>query len=328
MKKILLKSLAVVLLFAAACLFVVSCRDVMASAREDTPLNYLVIGLDDAAGNSDIIMLLGVTRSGDKITVLQIPRDTYYAYGGGKNKINGVFAAYRATGMSEREALGAFSDDLENILGVDITASFAVTIPAFKRFVSQIGGVSVDMPCEFTFTDERGFGGFSLKAGENLLDADMAETFVRYRRTYALGDLSRINAQKIFFSGMLKKVTGLGFAKLAAAVLSIRENLYTDCDFSDIAKILVKKPGRKDEIAARFITLPGEAVMSEDGGSYFSVNRKNSEKVLRLYFASDSFDAAGALLKSGEPAFYNVYYDENASYLEYNDNDLDSIKLR
>ena len=328
MKKILFKFLAFVLLFSVLCLCVVSCRDIMVSAKEDIPLNYLVIGLDDAAGNSDIIILVSCTRSGDEITLLQIPRDTYFNYGGGQNKINGVFAAYRNSGMSEREALSAFSSDLENTLGIDITASFAVTIPAFKHFVSQIGGVSVDMPSEFTFTDEHGEGGFTLKAGENLLDADMAETFIRYRRTYALGDLSRINAQKIFFSGMIKKVTTTGFPRLAAAVFSVRENLYTDCKITDIAKMLVKKPSRNNEIKTRFVTLPGEAVMSGNGGSYFSVNKRNSEKVLRLYFASEEFDASGALLNSGDAAFYNVYYDENASYLEYNDSDLDSIKLR
>lgn len=328
MKKTVFKFFAVVALSITLSLYALNSLEVMASAKDERPLNYLVIGLDDAAGNADIIILISTLPGTNELSFLQIPRDTYYSYGGGQNKINGVFASYRNSGMSEREALTAFSSDIENVFGIDITASFAVTLRAFRDFVTHIGGVRIDMPYEYSFTDEHGEGGFTLNEGENMLDGDMAETFIRYRRSYLLGDLSRMNAQKIFLKGMIKTVTSLRFAKLAKAVFAIRGNLYTNCKITDVSKLLVKKPGRNDELACRFITLPGEAVISSGGGSYFSANRKNSCEVLLRYFGSTEFDVDGLLLNSGEPAFYNVYFDESASYFEYNGNNLDSIKLR
>lgn len=328
MKKTLFKFFGCIILLVFVFLFTVSYSDVMVSAKEEKSLNYLVIGLDDAAQNADVIMLVGAGAGEGNLNFLQIPRDTFYNYGGGQNKINGAFAAYRNSGMTEREALGAFAADIERLLGVDICASFAVTIAAFRSFVDGIGGVVVDMPYKYTFTDERGNGKFTLDKGENLLDGEKAETFIRYRRGYALGDLSRINAQKIFLKGMIKTVIAGRFTRVASAVFSIRENLYANCKTSDIIKILTKKPSRNGEIACRFITLPGEALIDGGGISYFCANRKNSTEVLLRYFSSDGFDEEGELFNSDERAFYNVYYDESASYFEYNDNNLDSIKLR
>ena len=211
---------------------------------------------------------------------------------------------------------------------MDIDASFAITMTGFRNFVSSLGGVSVDMPYEYTFTDEHGDGGFTLPAGENLLSADKAETFIRYRRGYALGDLSRINAQKIFLKGMVKTVLKKRFADTMAAMLAIRNNLYTDCEITDILKLLLKKQGRNKEIAYKFVTLPGEAVIGDNGGSYFCANKKNSQEVLNRYFFSCEFDKKQILLNSANRVFHNAYYDENGSYSEYDGNSFDTIKLR
>ena len=328
MKKTIVKFSAFILLFIALVFSAVGCRDIMASAKAKSPLTYLVIGIDDAAKNADIIMLVGCVPGENRLSFLQIPRDTYYNYGKGQNKINGVFSHCLNSGLSNKEALRAFSENIEDSFGVDISASFAITIDAFKQFVSSLGGVTVDMPYDYTFTNEKGEGAFTLSEGENLLSADMSETFIRYRRGYALGDLSRINAQKIFLRGMIKTVTNKRFTELAGALFSVRDKLYADCEITDILKMLVKKPGSNKDIACKFATLPGEAVMSENGISYFSVNRKNAREVLSLYFGASEFDKDKLLLNPESRAFYNVYYDENAEYFEYSDKDFDSIKLR
>ncbi len=328
MKKTLVKITVATLLFFLFCHFAVGCRTVMVNADGERGQNYLIIGLDDAASNADVIMLINSKPRENRLTVLQIPRDTFYNYGGGQNKINGVFAAGKGRGLSDKESLTAFSERIEDAFDIDLTASFAITLAAFGRFVSDIGGVAVDMPYDYTFTDEHGEGEFTLREGENLLTADMAETFIRYRAGYALGDLSRINAQKIFLKGMIKTVASKRAWDILPAVLGMRGDIYTNCEISDIVKILAKKPGRNEEILAKFITLPGEAVMSSGGGSYFCANRKNCARLLSAYFGGGEFDSELLLLNSNEPSFHNVYYDENADYTEYDGNDLDSIKLR
>ena len=64
------------------------------------------------------------------------------------------------------------------------------------------------------------------------------------------------------------------------------------------------------------------------GISYYSVNSKNARCVLKKYFSSRGFDSEGAMLRRDEVAFYNVYYDENASYREYDDGNFGDIKLK
>ena len=328
MKKSVLKFIALIIGFTMTVFYAIGCTEVTVSAGESRVISYLVIGLDDAAENADVIMLVGCDTTDGSLTFLQIPRDTYYNYGGGQNKINGAFAAYRAAGGDEHSSLSKFSSDVSDVLGIDITAAFAVTIPAFLKFVDKLDGIRIQMPYDFTFTDEHGEGGVTLRAGENLLSADMAERFVRYRSGYALGDLSRMDAQKIFFSGVVKTVTEAGVVDLARAAYSARESFYADCKYSDFLKILVKKPSRNKKLSCRFLTLPGEAVMSQSGISYYCVNLHSSREVIEKYFGGGSFDKQGVLLNGSNPAFYNAYYDENADYREYTNDTLGEIKLK
>lgn len=328
MRKLFIKLTAALTCFLFAIIYAVGCTDVSVSAAESKTLTYLVVGLDDAAQNTDIIMLVGCDTVNGGLTFLQIPRDTYYSYGGGQNKINGVFAAYRNRGMSEREALGAFASDISECFGVDISASFAVTIDAFLKFVDKLGGVRINMPHSFTFTDEHGMDKVTLNEGENLLSADMSERFVRYRRGYSLGDLSRIDAQKIFFSGVVKTVLSKKAIELGKAACAARDSLYANCKFYDIVKILAKKPGRNKNLNCRFVTLPGEALLSDNGISYYCANRKNAGAVLLAYFSATDFDTQRDLLNKNSTAFYSAYFDENADYREYTDGSLADIKLK
>ena len=323
-----LKLLTVIFLFSLVSSYILPSGDVAASAGEREVLTYLVLGLDDAAENADIIMLVGCDTSDGSLTFLQVPRDTYCDYGGGQNKINGVFASYRNGGLSEKESLVSFTNDFSEIFGVRIDASFAVTVPAFLEFVESLGGVCGTMPHEYTFYDEHGNQGFTLTAGENRLSAKEAELFVRHRRGYSLGDLTRIDAQKIFLSGVVKSVLKESIPKLIKAAYSARDNFYANCKFGDFVKLLVKKPGRNQKIARRFVTLPGEAVMSQSGISYYSVNKKSAAELLSRYFVTEQFDSDKKLLFEADAAFYNIYYDENSHYREYTDENLGDIKLK
>ena len=328
MRKLIIKLSAALLSFILAVCYTVGCTYVSANAKESKVSTYLVVGLDDAAQNTDIIMLVGCNTENGSLTFLQVPRDTYYYYGKGQNKINGIFASYKNGGMSEKAALSSLSSDLSECFGVDIAASFAVTVDGFLKFVDRLGGIRIDMPHSFTFTDEHGNGAVTLNSGENLLDANMSERFVRYRRGYSLGDLSRIDAQKIFFSGVVKTVLSKSPVVLGKAAYAAKDSIYANCRFSDIVKILAKKPGRNQKMSCKFVTLPGEALVSDNGISYYCVNRKNAEAVLSESLFATDFDKERVLLNEKSVAFYNAYYDENADYRVYTDGSLGDIKLK
>ena len=55
---------------------------------EGKRVTVLCLGLDDAAANTDVILLLTLDPERQTVSVLQIPRDTYFSSKTPQNKIN------------------------------------------------------------------------------------------------------------------------------------------------------------------------------------------------------------------------------------------------
>ena len=74
--KFVLKSIATVLIF-CVCLSWISFKSNKVLADNEKCFTYLVLGLDDAAQNADVIMLLSYIPCENRVSFVQIPRDTY-----------------------------------------------------------------------------------------------------------------------------------------------------------------------------------------------------------------------------------------------------------
>ena len=55
----------------------------------------LFFGLDDAAMNTDVICFASFDPENNTIAFVQLPRDTYYNFGGTQNKINQLYPKLR-----------------------------------------------------------------------------------------------------------------------------------------------------------------------------------------------------------------------------------------
>ena len=60
--------------------------------RKSGYYTMLVVGHDQVAVNTDVIMLASYDVTNEKISVIQIPRDTDFELGGSAHKINSQFA--------------------------------------------------------------------------------------------------------------------------------------------------------------------------------------------------------------------------------------------
>ena len=279
--------------------------------------NYLVIGLDDAAENADTIMLLNLDYANAIITLLQIPRDTYYNYGYGHNKINGVFPRELAQGASTHEALCDFTQVLSRALGIKINGSVAISLSAFHEIIDKIGGVRITLDKEYVFVNDNNEAVFELSAGEHLLDSQTAEMFVRHRKGYLHGDLSRMEMQMLFATAFMKTCATTSPLKFLRVYESVKEQVVSTVPVGELFKKVMKYCGRIDNATLLNLIAPGESRYSQNGISYYALNRSAMDILLKKYFYSNGFDKEQKFLNSNDIIFQNIYFDNNFEFKIY-----------
>ena len=110
-------------------------------------VNFLLLGLAD--GNTDTIMVASYDTVNQKVDIISVPRDTYYARSGYKsyayNKINSV---YRTEGI-----VGIATAVSELLYGLPINYYVIVEYDDIRKIMDAIGGVYVDVPFRMKYDD-------------------------------------------------------------------------------------------------------------------------------------------------------------------------------
>ena len=169
-------------------------------------VNVLVCGIDyedgraysnDAQSNdgmTDMIMYVNFDVKNKKINMMQIPRDTYVgSVAGSTGKINAV--ALRNGGIASLAQL--ISEQLKLPIDYYVT----IDMQSLKEIVDTFGGIEVYVPHDISYK------GSFIPAGLQNLSGESAEFFVRcrYGEGYANSDIDRLNMQRYFYSGLLKR---------------------------------------------------------------------------------------------------------------------------
>jgi len=290
--------------------------------------NYLLVGFDDAAENTDAIMLVRYNPEKHKAAVIQIPRDTYYNYGTKQNKINQIYPSNIALGKTKKESLAELSRVIENLFSIDICGFAGLTTDAFAGLVDSFGGIDIVLNNDIKLTDSNGSILMDLKKGTTHLTGEQAKTFVRFRKGYNLGDLSRMDAQKIFLSALFEKVkSGLGINTVINLFTSSKDGVVSSIKLNDILEILTKKSGRLSEIDVFYTTIPGESCVSANGISYFVCNKKSTNSLLLyLGFLNENFDSEERLCNYEEESFMNIYFKEKVVWKVYDKSTVRDIR--
>ncbi len=321
MKKLLTFFLVISVLFSSTSCFKKTSGAVDVGA--DAPVVILFAGLDEAAENTDVLFLLTIDPSNSRLAVMQIPRDTYVAFSDAQNKVNGLYAFKRYQGASEEDALSYLSAQISELLSVPITGAVAFTAAVLRAAVEAMDGVSIYLSRELVIGEK------SYCEGEHLLGADEVERFVRHRESYAMGDLGRVDAQKLVLAAMLRRVrTELRPSELIRLLLSMHGDLITDLSPSRALSLGIWAHSRLSSLSPVFFTLPGEP-LSYRGHWYYIVNRPSSEKLLLEYFPFGSaFDPFRRMYDSEDLSHTNIYSDTHFQYRIYNEEDLSSLKIK
>ena len=311
-----------------------SCSSVTKSADAAVSLHrdkyvYLVAGFDDAAENTDVLFTVSYNPDNNTAYVAQIPRDTYYKFGSGQNKINQIYATLISEGKAPEDALDITSRKIADLFGTKFDGWFGIKVDTFEKVIDAIGGIELAIPEDMALSIDDGKDTLVLKKGKNLVDGKSAVNFVRYRSGYAMGDLGRIDAQKLFLNAIFYKMSeGVSLPLMFKLANTFQNKVLTNVKLFDVLSLYIDAMNMKEERKVCYVTVPGQPVESSGGLSFYVLNRKSAAEIARKYmFATEKFDTGLLCKNCNESKFELIYEDSNLKYREYTNKNLSKVHI-
>ena len=236
---------------------------------ESEPFDLLVCGVDNSKRLTDVIIVARVDMQNNCINMLQIPRDTYIGEGYATGKINAVYSADGIDGLRGMIA-ERFSVEAEHYV--------TVTLDAFREIVDDLGGVQLDVPQRIVFTKDK-----IIEKGQQTLDGERAEWFVRYRAGYALADIGRMGAQELFLRALALAASRKSGAELALIAGKRLSEIDTDLTLAEILQLVSEFSGGlgTPEITSHIV--PGEGRMVGGYAVYMPYEEQTSEMIAEIF---------------------------------------------
>ena len=236
-------------------------------------LNVLILGIDDEANLPDVILVLTYDGVNNAIDIISVPRDTQVVMSPHEMEMireaGRWFPSHGVVKLNELHAHAGLNighqvlaHHIGTILGIEFDNYVIIDLDAFRYIVDAVGGVYVDIrPEGMYYNVNNSMGGtieVSLPGGRQLLDGNMAEQFVRFRR-YRDGDLGRINASQQFMNEFFVQVLGREqiMSNVGPLVTSFMTHVQTDFGIADALRYI----GAVDALnpdSIDFFILPGQ----------------------------------------------------------------------
>lgn len=182
------------------------------------PRTVLLIGTDDMGGTDSIVLVR--VAADTPVAAVWLPRDSVVDLpGGGKGRLNSVYADARAGG-DDRAAAQALAREVGSLTGVEVDHYAEVNVTGFAALSDAVGGVEVCLrqPARDPYS------GVDLPGGPVTVAGGQALAFLRQRVGLPNGDLDRVVRQQAFLRALAAKVIGANdpalVARLAAAASS------------------------------------------------------------------------------------------------------------
>ena len=292
--------------------------------RDTESVNFLVVGRDAAAWNTDVIMLVNFNMKKGSLSVMQIPRDTYIEIDRVRGRINTTMVTMRGAAYSKNPSLSqeellkagmsGMCELLEKTLCIRIDGYAHVDLAGFRGIIDAIGGVSMDVPYDMDYDDPDQDLYIHLKAGQQVLDGKKAEMFVRFRSGYVQADIGRIDAQKMFLTALFKQLkSSMTVSTIPKLAEQIFKYVTTDVPLADII-IYAKELLGVDMGNISMMTLHGAALQTESGAWYYCMNRAATLDMINTYFnvydtpiTDAMFDKTQAFTDEDLPSFNRIY---------------------
>jgi LCP family protein required for cell wall assembly len=160
----------------------------------------LVIGNDARVGNpdrarADALHVIGLNTKTMRGGILNFPRDSWVSIpGGGMGRINE--ALYRG-------GPALMARTVENLTGIRLDLWVMTGFEGFKAMVKKLGGVKIHLSQDII---DPGGSGARIHKGTRVLRAESALAYVRTRKIFPAGDVTRSTNQARFLLLLLAKL--------------------------------------------------------------------------------------------------------------------------
>lgn len=272
------------------------------------PLNVLVLVGDASSGNTDTMLLLNFNPTTAQINLLSIPRDTKVTLKGRTAKINASYA----TGGAEMAV-----DTVGSLLDVNINYYVYVSISAFKGIIDKLGGVDFYIPVDMNYDDPIQGLSIHLKKGQQHLDGDKAEQFLRFRhpngkitkemaKYYDGSDLKREDMQQKFIKELIRQKANVFYITRINEIMTyIFKNVKTNMELDDALKMCqnISKLGSNE---LKSFKISGT---SENGGAWYYIYNDEildvsvGEAFPAEDILSEYFNASGEFINKENPDY-------------------------
>lgn len=246
--------------------------------RIEGQFTILFHGFDESRSNADVNMLVMFDIAGNKIQILQIPRDTfvpdYTSFAAGK--FNSVYTM----GDPDLSQIQRTVDCIEETFQIPIDSYVTTACTDIVDIVDLIGGVEIDMPYTINYEP-----GKTIYQGPQTLSGQKAEWMLRYRHGYNEGDIGRMQAQRIFLAAAMKKVADTGTITMMGYMKEIYDKklIATDLTLDEMSKLSDFAIAIGMENIHMYL-LPGEGYnyYPEGSSKYYSVWAIHKAEVINL----------------------------------------------
>ena len=292
---------------------------------ENKDMTYILItgrwgGTHDAPNLTDTIILAGLNKKNETITLFSLPRDFYVKYPeSGYGRINGVYERYILEG--EDVAMQKLSETISMITGKNIDFYVNIDFQGFIEIVDALGGVEVTLEknfADYEYPDgNRGYKTFILREGTWVLDGEVALMYARSR--HSTSDFDRSLRQQEIISGIKKKAGELGYLKDRKKILELydifKEYVVTDLSLTDMVKLGLMVRGWDDSQTLSFnLSYECGALECKPGAFLYAPDRNlfgGASVLLPVGGSTSKITAYEDIQK-----FSNLIYDKSSLYVQ------------
>ena len=254
--------------------------------KNDEWYTILVLGRDTGGGgNCDTMMLASYNVKDQKMTVLNIPRDTMVNVPWDVKKINSV---YNMNGKGDK-GIQALYQEISQLVGFQPDFKVIVEWEAVGKLVDAIGGVWFDVPRTMDYEDPFQDLTIHIQKGYQKLNGQQAMGVVRFRdgkNGYQNGDIGRIETQQNFLKAVMEQLLQIqNVTKIKELARVFQETVETDLSYQNLfwlGKSAVLGGLKMENV--NFVTMPhkGVSAWSRSYGQNLSYVVPKAEELLEL----------------------------------------------
>ncbi len=263
---------------------------------EEESINILILGEDEKYTLMDTIGIISIDKKSKTMKLIMIPRDTYLDYNSRiRNFIDkkGLAKSYKINysywigyelkyegKFKKYHSISFVADVINEKFGIEVDDFIKVNPDGFVEIVDLFGGVNINVPYDMNYEDPYQDLYIHLEKGQQHLDGEQSEGFVRYRKGtdrhgnyHDHGDVARKKNQITFIKEFFKQHATLSnIDKTKELVDTLSSNIWSSIKVWDV---LVKYVGvAKDIIQDKYkiesTVLSGELKMIR-GVSYMII---------------------------------------------------------